>query len=507
VTGSGTRSLLNDKPLSSLLKPAIGLELYLRRVPSRTWSYSVSGLYICVIGVVLFQHVLWRDEAQMWLIARASQSLSDLWSNLEYENRPILWFLTIWPLSRLSSNPELIKIPTLAASAFTALIITRFMPLARVEQLALLSGFIFLLGYSTTSTGYMPGILLLLLWFVAYANRNYFLQYVFLVLAANVHFLFLLMATPFWLMTTVDFVRARSLLSRKVKISIAGIGVLSALGFIFSAWMTKPPSDYGYVWIPPAATTNPISAFVEYLSMSLRNPGLALPRVLTSIPIQIWFLVLVGLCLFALLLIRFRAIAPVCALGLIGLNGVYGYGPFWWHSGVVVVALVLLVSITRKGISTSWIQGFALAQTVLFGLILVTQVVVSFSIPGSLLWGKVPYSGSKQAATSIQEICSSCNLVTDSDLLITGVSAYLGGASFYAMNVDRAGTFTVWDTPKAPQPEVTWSKVRDVLRDSGEQSIAVLTSLQGPPADFEVLQLTQPSAQVEEQFLVVRLRD
>ena len=489
-----------------LLRPVAWCERQLLRVPRGLWSALVTITYVCVISVVLLHHVLWRDEAQMWLVTRASGSLGALWENLEYENRPILWFLVIWPFSRLSANPEWIKLPTLFASMAVSVMVTRFLPLARIEQLALLSGFIFLLGYSTTSTGYMLGVACLLMWAVAYSRKNLALQYVAILLAASDHFLFLLAAAPLWVMSSVVFLRTWSVIDRSRRLLISVASVIAALGFILSAWMIKPPADYGYAWTAPAAVDPPLMEFVDYLSSGIRGPGLAIPRVLAFVPAETWFLLLLIVCLCALLLVRSRALAPVAGILLIGLNGIYGYGPYWWHSGVVVVLIVLVLTVTRLSTQRSWVRGILLVQSFCFALILITQIWAGVSVPGRLMWGTVPYSGSLQAAEVVRSNCKDCRLVTDSDLMITGVSAYLGGAAFDGLNVDRKGTFTIWDKASGAQPPATWEKVRRSLNISPSSSVAVLASLRQPPGDFEVLGLTGPSVQTEEQFLIVRLK-
>ena len=63
---------------------------------------------------------MWRDEAQMWLVARASPDFSQLLANKSNENRPIMWSLLVWPLARLRSNPEAMKLLNVAAAGISA---------------------------------------------------------------------------------------------------------------------------------------------------------------------------------------------------------------------------------------------------------------------------------------------------------------------------------------------------------------------------------------------------
>ena len=190
-----------------LFRPLRDLESDLQRIPALWWVVGVAGSYLVFEAWILVRHVLWRDEAQLWLVARASGSLGELLSNMNYENRPILWFLLIWPVARLTANPDAVKLLSWLASAGVAVLVTRFLPLARIEQVVVLSGFLFLLGYSTMSTGYVVGTLLTLLWFLAFSRGSLAGQFVVAALMASVHGLFLLLAAPLWALTTIALLR------------------------------------------------------------------------------------------------------------------------------------------------------------------------------------------------------------------------------------------------------------------------------------------------------------
>jgi predicted acylesterase/phospholipase RssA len=75
----------------SVLRGLRDLEPDLQRIPGNLWTLFVCGSYLAIVTWSLARHVLWRDEAQLWLVARASGSLPELLTNMTYENRPILW--------------------------------------------------------------------------------------------------------------------------------------------------------------------------------------------------------------------------------------------------------------------------------------------------------------------------------------------------------------------------------------------------------------------------------
>jgi hypothetical protein len=116
--------------------PRLLIDRYLRKLTiGKFVIISIYVIYFLVSLGTLMEHVLWRDEAQAWLIARASNSLPELVSNLRYEGHPILWYLVIWPFAHLSSDPELIKIPTTLFIFVTAITLFKIKRLYQVEKI------------------------------------------------------------------------------------------------------------------------------------------------------------------------------------------------------------------------------------------------------------------------------------------------------------------------------------------------------------------------------------
>jgi hypothetical protein len=52
----------------------------------------------------IFNHAMWRDELNGWLIARDSPSLIDFWNNIRYEGHPILWYACLYLLNQITRN-------------------------------------------------------------------------------------------------------------------------------------------------------------------------------------------------------------------------------------------------------------------------------------------------------------------------------------------------------------------------------------------------------------------
>ena len=73
---------------------------------TRQLAIATFGLHQLLALYLLVQHELWRDELQAWSIAKASTSPLDVIRNTQFEGRPPLWQLLLWPLTRLFDNPN-----------------------------------------------------------------------------------------------------------------------------------------------------------------------------------------------------------------------------------------------------------------------------------------------------------------------------------------------------------------------------------------------------------------
>lgn len=478
----------------------------LQRISQRRWSATIVFLYLLVVTWVLLRHVLWRDEAQMWLVGRASGSLGDLLANMQYENRPALWFLLLWPIARISSNPDAIKILTWFAAAGAAYIVSRYLPLRRIEQIAVLGGFLFLVGYSTSSTGYTVGVLATLLWFVMYSRDSLVGQFACAALMAATHALFLLLAAPLWVLSFLlclgKWSSDRGLVARRWLPAALG----SAAVFLWSAWLIVPPADYGFDHASATSLSQGPALMAKYAAAAVIGPGVDLPRALANLPSVIWALPVAVVAVVGLVRGRWVALAPVFGLILTLANGVFGYGPFWWHSGVSLIAVMLIVLMTRQSNARSPFRGLMLTQSAAWWVILGIQMIAVISVPGMQLWGPAPLSGGREAAAAIERACpNGCTVITGDDALGPPVSAYLGGTPLFSLETQMNSTFTVWDDRQRHGHPISWETVRAALKAKGPNAVAVMSAMGIPPEGFEIVAWPAQAVLPEEAYFVVRL--
>lgn len=128
---------------------------------SAVWRWIAWVAFAVVSAIGIRAHTLWFDEMQAWNIARASHSLGDLATNLRYEGHPVLWYLPLYALTRLTGNPHAMQLLQWCIAAGTAWLVLFRAPLRFGLRCALLAGYFFAFEYGVLSRSYGLGVLLL----------------------------------------------------------------------------------------------------------------------------------------------------------------------------------------------------------------------------------------------------------------------------------------------------------------------------------------------------------
>lgn len=95
-----------------------------------------------LVGLVgAWHHELWRDEAEIWLLARDSATPGDLLTNMSTEGHPVLWYALNWLLARITPDPRIMQLFHVAIAAALAWTVGRHAPFPRFVRV------LFCLGY------------------------------------------------------------------------------------------------------------------------------------------------------------------------------------------------------------------------------------------------------------------------------------------------------------------------------------------------------------------------
>ena len=99
------------------------------QLPDKNFYEICLPILFITIGLLgVFNHALWRDEMQGWLVAWHSDSLIDLWKNNAPSGHPVLWSLLIYFTKNITGTPISMQILHWILGSFAIIIFWRFSP-------------------------------------------------------------------------------------------------------------------------------------------------------------------------------------------------------------------------------------------------------------------------------------------------------------------------------------------------------------------------------------------
>ena len=193
-------------------------------------------IFSALVAWGIFNHAMWRDELNGWLIARDTQSWAEFFNAVKYEGHPLLWYIALALLNKLSHDPILMKIFHLFLSVTSIYLFLKYAPFKKLERVLFIFGYLPIYEYSLISRNYMIGILFLLIFLVIYSSRknDYGSQMLILAILANTNAYCLLIS-----LALAIFV----ILESKQKQQAFKSLMLYLVGLAISLYTLLPPSD------------------------------------------------------------------------------------------------------------------------------------------------------------------------------------------------------------------------------------------------------------------------
>jgi hypothetical protein len=145
------------------------------RPASRQSSAASLAVLAAFVGLGLLgvlHHEPWRDELEIWLIARDSESLPALLRNMGTEGHPSLWYLVNFGLTRATRDPLAMQLVNLALGAAAALVFFRAAPFGLATRLLFVFGYYALFEFSVIARSYALELLLLFAYCARAARRE-----------------------------------------------------------------------------------------------------------------------------------------------------------------------------------------------------------------------------------------------------------------------------------------------------------------------------------------------
>ena len=225
----------------------ISMLYFSRRIT--TSPYFFIGLFSILSLVGILNHAMWRDEMNVWLIAKDSESFAALLDHIHYDRgHPALWHLLVTWVQKLWDNPLSMQLLhwTIAVGFITLLWLSS--PFKQWEKILFTFGYLPFFEFTLISRNYGLGLFFLFLFCTTFGIRQktYLIPSLCLVLMANSNIYGLLIGSALVLLLVVEWISDRSLrlyyLSHhQQKLDLILSIVLIIAGFIFALYMIFPP--------------------------------------------------------------------------------------------------------------------------------------------------------------------------------------------------------------------------------------------------------------------------
>jgi hypothetical protein len=213
------------------------------------WLMIFIFAFIGLIGI--FNHAMWRDELNPWLIAKDSQSFGDLISNIRYEGHPVLWYFCLALVNKIADTPIMMQLLHLGITTTAVAIFWLCSPFNQLQKLLFTFGYFPFYEYLLISRNYAFSFLFVFAFCAIFPcrKRNYWQLAVLLGLLANssAYALFVSLALSMTLVMELCFDRQHRhqyfSQSNKYDFFISSVIIIFAFGLAINI-MTPPADSY-----------------------------------------------------------------------------------------------------------------------------------------------------------------------------------------------------------------------------------------------------------------------
>jgi hypothetical protein len=159
-------------------------------------AFTLCYFSLSLIGIL--HHEIWLDEAHSFLIARDSASFSELVSNTRQEGHPMIWYIILWFLTKITHDVFYMQFVHIVISTLGIFLMFHFSSFGKLKKVLFAFSYYFFYEYNIISRNYAICIFCVTLFCILLCreNRNYILIAFILLLLSNSHFLGLILSFP-----------------------------------------------------------------------------------------------------------------------------------------------------------------------------------------------------------------------------------------------------------------------------------------------------------------------
>ena len=213
------------------------------------WMYSILLTYIILVGITIYNHEPWADEAQSWLMARDTGLFGMLFKHIRYIGHPGLWYSILMIFAKLNLPYFSMNIVSGIIAAMGVYVFLRYSPFPKIIKALLPFSYYIFYQYAVIARGYVLLPLLLFLIAKIYQTKtNKIYLFTFLVcLLANVSAHGFIITISLFLLHLINLFKEWPYLNKGLRIKQikSGIIFITVIGLIIvQMW---PPPDITWV--------------------------------------------------------------------------------------------------------------------------------------------------------------------------------------------------------------------------------------------------------------------
>ncbi len=195
-------------------------------------------------------HEIWLDEMHHWLLARDSNSLTELYQLARKDWHPLTWNVLLYIISRFTLDPFWMQILHITISGIVVYIFFSYAPFSLWYKILFTFGYYILYEYNVISRNYNLMVLFCFIICVLYPRRpkSYLLLSLMLLALANTHYLGTLISVCFVMVLAIDFFiesnKRSNVYVAIVSLTIYTAGLISTLAKVFASNDMKSEFDF-----------------------------------------------------------------------------------------------------------------------------------------------------------------------------------------------------------------------------------------------------------------------
>lgn len=404
-------------------------------------------IYILLLGLAVFRHEPWFDEAQAWLLARDSTPLELLTRYMRYEGSPGLWHLILMIPAKLQLPYYFLNIVSALFASAGIYVFLHYSPFPTIVKLLYPFSFFAFYQYAVVARSYTLIPLILFLIAIIYDKKKDkpFLFVFLIILLSNVSIHGTIIAFGLITVQLIEIIRIWSSLGSDKKInhiiSFASFGIVLLLLYL----QLKPPPDILTIADFRIKTGNFYTTSLSVLSDSLAT-NFCIPATKNSFFYSLsGFISSAGIIIsFLWFFIRRRFltfIIPFIGLGLL-FTSVYANA---WHQGTVFYLwfFVLWISYDNSTTEDPFPVKTIKSLTIIL-IVMVLSIQIYWSYNSFIFDRKHNYSASREAANFIKY-----NRLENKKIYISGfhtisILPYFSDNIFCNFNNQKKPCFWLW---------------------------------------------------------------